>query len=148
MAEPVAVKCETPDVAPPPPVQGRPSSKREELLVPAELPGGELFRDAFVSRVNAVLEAWPGSEQYLLDRYPTKESQTQFARDLEAYFPRAQDVAYTAAPPNGMQTAYVHVVDLGFARSCSTQPAPFLTTVQALVDEIIPTASQHTATPQ
>ena len=144
MAEQVAVKCEPPDVAPPPPdvappppVQGRPSSKREELLVPAELKGDEQFRDAFLSRVNAVLEAWPGSEQYLLDRYPTKESQAQFARDLEAYFPRAHDVAYVAAPPNGMQTAYVHVVDLGFTRSCSTKPAPFLKTVQALVDEII-----------
>ena len=90
-------------------------------------------------RFRAAMEAHGGAQQYLLKKYPDRDSQKHFANNLLEVFPRPDDVDYylfKTCPPH-QQTVAVHISDLGFGPAATTKPPPYKTTCLLIGEDII-----------
>ena len=118
--------------------------QEEEHEAPHKSKGDPLW-----ARFKAAMEEHGGAQQYLLQKYPDKESQKRFAGALLEEFPRRDDVDYylfKCCPPHDQPVA-VHISDLGFGESATTKPPPYKSTCLLIGEDIINNSFQTEGAP-
>ena len=112
--------------------------KDEEVNSPRPKP------DSLWVRFLAAMEAHGGAQQYLLKKYPDRESQKRFAKTLLDEYPRKDDVDYylfKKCPPHTQPVA-VHISDLGFGVWATTKPPPYKNVCLLIGEDIIKNSFQ------